>query len=264
MKRYAPSFLLLLLLGSAIWWMSADVVWLGDDLDYKYMMKGEIWQSWGNIKTVKDFFDSQWIHYRHVNGRYVAHALVQLFNAKLGQQWFAVCNAIVYMLFAMLLAKAGGVKTKKNPGGILSANCLSVLCFITKMMPTCQIGYIWGMTANIAWMMGFFKSGRPSWAATIAMMLAGIIVGNWQESVSIGVCGGVGFWWIVQFSESRHERGVTFDWRRSWMIFGYVLGTASNCFAPSTMGRVSDIVMPVIDQMLIASYSFPAGVLLTV
>lgn len=264
MKRYAPSFLLLLLLGSAIWWMSADVVWLGDDLDYKYMMKGEIWQSWGKIKTVKDFFDSQWIHYRHVNGRYVAHALVQLFNAKLGQQWFAVCNAIVYMLFAMLLAKAGGVNTKKNPGGILSAICLSVLCFITKMMPTCQIGYIWGMTANIAWMMGFFKNGRPSWAATIAMMLAGIIVGNWQESVSIGVCGGVGFWWIVQFAESRHERGVTFDWRRSWMIFGYVLGTASNCFAPSTMGRVSDIVMPVIDQMLIASYSFPAGVLLAV
>lgn len=264
MKKSILSCISLLLLGIVIWWMSANVVWLGDDLDYKYMMKGEIWQSWGKIKTVKAFFESQWIHYRHVNGRFVAHTLVQLFNARLGQQGFAICNGIVYMLFTVLLAKAGNVLLKKNSAGILSAICLSVLCFITKMMPTCQIGYIWGMMANLAWLLLYFRRGRPSWLSTFAMLLAGIIVGNWQESISIGVCAGVGIWWIIQALESGKQDSLRFDWRRSWMLLGYVAGTASNCFAPSTMGRITDIDITFSDQMLIASYSFPAILLLLI
>ncbi len=187
-------------------------MWLGDDLDYKYMMNGEIWQSWGKIKTVRQFFDSQYIHYQHVNGRFVAHSLVQLFNAHYGQQVFAICNAIVYMLFAFLLGKAGKVSFSGNPGGILSAICISVLCFITKMMPTCQIGYIWAMAANAAWLMLFFKIKRPNWITTIFILLFGIIVGNWQESVSLGVCYGVGLWWIIQFTNSIPLRSHKFDW----------------------------------------------------
>ncbi len=264
MKQGIFSSICLLTLGIAIWWMGANVVWLGDDLDYKYMMKGEIWQSWGYINSVKDFFQSQWIHYQHVNGRYVAHALVQLFNACLGQQTFAACNAIIYMLFALMLGKAGRVSLTENPGGIISAICLAVLCFITKMMPTCQIGYIWGMLANICWLMLFFKKGKPSWMATIAIMLLGIIVGNWQESVSIGVCAGVGIWWIFQWIRSCKSPHIKFDWRRSWMLLGYVVGTASNCLAPSTIGRVSDISMPMTDQFLISSYSFPAVIILAI
>lgn len=261
MKTRIISLLLLFLLGFDIWWMSANVVWLGDDIDYKYMMKGEIWQSWGKIKTVKAFFDSQWIHYQHVNGRFAAHALVQLFNAKLGQPIFAICNAIAYMLFAFMIGKASGIRSSANSAGILSAICISVLFFITKMMPTCQIGYIWGMLANLLWLMVFFKSGRPSWLLTIATSLFAIIVGNWQESVSIGICGGLGIWWIIQLVASIKSPHSRFDWRRSWMLLGYVIGTATNCFAPSTIGRVSDIAMPLTDQLLIASYSFPAIIL---
>lgn len=264
MKQSVISFIFLFLLGAAIWWMSSNVVWLGDDLDYKYMMKGEIWQSWGYINSVSGFFKSQWIHYLNVNGRFVAHSLVQLFNSQLGQQWFAVCNGIIYMLFAFFLGKAGKVILTENCSGILSAICISVLCFITKMMPTCQIGYIWGMIANLIWLMLFFKSGRPSWLKVATMFIFGIIVGNWQESVSIGVCGGVGIWWIIQLAESIKSSHACFDWRRSWLLMGYVVGTATNCFSPSTIGRVSGIEMPLTDQILIASYSFPAIILLVI
>ena len=264
MRNRILSFSLLLLLGNAIWWMSADVVWLGDDLDYKYMMKGEIWQSWGKIKSATDFFESQWIHYQHVNGRVIAHSIVQLFNALLGQKAFAICNGIVYILFAFLIGKAGGVKIMENFRGTLSAICLSVLCFITKMMPTCQIGYIWGMTANIFWLLLFFRKGQPSWLATTSIMLAGIIVGNWQESISIGVCGGLGIWWITQLLENKTNLKYNFEWRRSWMILGYVVGTAINCLAPSTIGRVNGVSMSFTDQILIASYSFPAVVVLVI
>lgn len=262
MKNTSRSISCLLLLASAIWWMSANVVWLGDDLDYKYLMKGEIWQSWGWINTFQQFWESQYIHYIHVNGRFVAHTLVQLFNGVLGQQVFAIFNGLIYALFALFLANAGKVKPEDNSAGVFSAVSLSVICFITKMMPTCQIGYIWAMAANLLWMKCFFSKGKPSWFKVFLLFITGFLVGNWQESISIGVCAGLGFWWLSQFFRRHKTFHNFFDWRRSWMLLGYVIGTATNCLAPSTLGRVSTIATPLSDQLMIAAYSVPAVLLL--
>lgn len=262
MKRDALSYLCLAAVGLAIWWMSTGVVWLGDDIDYKFMMQGDLWQSWGHINSVKEFFQSQFIHYQHVNGRFVAHSLVQLFNAFLGQPTFAVCNAAIYVLFAFYLGKCSDVRFPSNPGGVLSASALSILCFITKTMPSCQIGYIWGMLANLIWLSVFFKKGNHSISQTVVMALCGLLVGNWQESVSIGVCFGLSIWWICDLIENRKCGLTLIDWDRSRMILGYVAGTASNCFAPSTIGRVSRITMTVTDQLLVTGYSLPAVLVL--
>lgn len=260
MRQHSPihilwSMVALCILGMGIWWMSEHVVWLGDDLDYKYRMKGAIWQSWGRIKTWDEFWKSQWVHYQHVNGRFVAHSLVQLFNGMLGQKAFAVCNAIAYALFAVAIAKASNVKICRNSGGVFTCVCLSVICFVTKMMPTCQIGYIWGMAANILWLSVFYAKGKKSWGVVVFMFLTGIIVGNWQESVSIGVCAGLGIWWLSQFFQRDKTFHSFFDWRRSWIMLGYFIGTAGNCLAPSTLSRVATVATPLSDQLLVASYS---------
>lgn len=47
-------------------------------------------------------------------------------------------------------------------------------------------------------------------------------------------------------------------------MLGYFIGTATNCFAPSTMGRVSTIATPLSDQLMIAAYSLPAIILLII
>lgn len=262
MKNTLISIFCLISLGIAIWWMADNVVWLGDDLDYQFRMKGGIWESWGHIRTFRQFCESQWIHYQHVNGRIVAHSLVQLFNGILGQQFFAICNAIIYMVFAAFIARCGAIRLTVNSAGVISAICLSVICFITKMMPTCQIGYIWGMLANLMWLSAFYSRKRPAWLTVILMFFAGIIVGNWQESVSIGVCAGLGIWWLSQFFNRHHTIHTFFDWRRSWIMLGYFIGTASNCLAPSTLGRMSQTVLPLSDQLLVSAYSFPAVLLL--
>ncbi|MCM1489984.1 MAG: DUF6056 family protein [Muribaculum sp.] len=267
MRRPSPlhiifSSLFIAIIGLAIWWMSANVVWLGDDLDYKYMMKGEIWQSWGKIKTWHDFWQSQFTHYHHVNGRFVAHSLVQLFCGILGQQKFALFNAMAYMAFAVVLAKCGQVRFGSNCGGVFSAACLSVICFVTKMMPTCQIGYIWGMLANLLWISAFFSKGKKSWITVILMFLAGIVVGNWQESISIGVCAGLGCWWLSQFLNRHKTFHSFFDWRRSWSMLGYFIGTASNCLSPATLSRMQTETIPFADQLLVVSYSVPAILML--
>lgn len=261
-SRPAYSIGILCCIACAVWWMSAHVVWLGDDLDYKYMMKGEIWESWGKIRSWHDVWLSQCIHYRHVNGRFVAHFLVQLFNGIYGQQAFAICNAAVYSIFALMIARIGKVKLSENPGGVFTAAAISTLCFVTKMMPTCQIGYIWAMTANMVWLSLFFSRRRPSWAETAAMTLLGVAIGNWQESISLGVCACAGYWWLSQFCR-RREKGW-FDWHRSWMLLGYVAGTATVCFAPSTLSRVSSVETSFTDQLLVAMYSLPAVFLLLI
>ncbi len=264
MKNSVKSITYLLLLIVIIWWTAANVVWLGDDLDYKFRMRGEIWQSWGWINSFSEFWESQFIHYLNVNGRFVAHTLVQLFNGILGQQAFAVCNAIVYGLFVLSIAKESKVNPNTNSAGLLTIISLSILCFITKMMPTCQIGYIWAMFFNILWMSFFFHKRKPSWIAVVVLFLTGILVGNWQESISIGVCAGLGIWWLTQFFKPHKISPTNFDWRRSWIMLGYFIGTATNCFAPSTMNRVSAITTPFSDQLLIAAYSIPAVVILAI
>lgn len=258
------SFIFLVILGAGIWWMSDSVVWLGDDLDYKYKMRGAIWQSWGFINTWSDFLQSQLTHYINVNGRFVVHSLVQLFNGILGQKVFAIINAFMYMSFALMIAKCGMVKFNSNCGGVLTAICLSVVCFMTKMMPTCQIGYTWGMLANLLWLNSFFSSGCKSWGSVIWLAFIGILIGNWQESISIGVCAGLGFWWLSQFF-NRHETFHSFfDWKRSWIMLGYFIGTATVCLSPATLSRVSTVTTPLTDQLIVALYSIPAIILLLI
>lgn len=268
MRKHIPnnlifSTLILACLGFAVWWMSAHVVWLGDDLDYKYMMKGEIWQSWGWINSWNDFWQSQFTHYRNVNGRFVAHTLVQLFNGILGQHAFAICNALVYMSFTLMIAKTGKVKFT-NSSGLLGAACLSVICFVTKMMPTCQIGYIWGMLANLIWLTAFFSSKKPSWGIVLLLSLSGIIVGNWQESVSIGICAALGIWWLSRLPSGYKKTEVCFDWRHSWIMLGYFGGTAINCLCPATLSRVKTVTTPFCDQLAVASYSLTGLLILVI
>lgn len=256
-----PSVAILAILGFAIWWMADTVVWLGDDLDYKFRMKGAIWQSWGWIKSWEEYWLSQFTHYMNVNGRFVAHAFVQLFNGILGQQAFAICNAMVYVGFALAVAKTGDVRLRSNFGGVFTAVCLSVICFVTKMMPTCQIGYIWGMLANLMWLSAFYSKGRKTWGAVLLLFFSGIVVGNWQESVSVGVCAGLGIWWLNQFFNRDNTFHSFFDWRRSWAMLGYFIGTATNCLCPATMSRVATVTTPVTDQLLVAAYSV-SGILM--
>lgn len=264
MTKILKSGTILAILGIVIWWMGSEAVWLGDDLDYKFRMQGAIWQSWGWIQSPGEFLESQWVHYLNVNGRIIAHSLVQLFNGVLGQQVFAVCNALMYILFAIAISKAGNVSFRKNPAGLLTATCMSVLFFVTKMMPTCQIGYIWGMTVNLLWLVAFYGKTRPTWTRSVVLALTGIIVGNWQESISIGVCAALGIWWIGQFFDRRKTFHTFFDWRRSWAMLGYIVGTASNCLSPSTIGRVGTVQCEITDQLLIASYSIPAIIILVI
>ena len=113
-RKELMSEFFLMALAAVVAWLSAGVLWLGDDVDYGFFIVDSIWNSHGSIDSVAEFFQSQANHYINVNGRFVAHALVQLFCAVLGQKVFAVCNGLVYCLFVMLLLKVAGVGLRRQ------------------------------------------------------------------------------------------------------------------------------------------------------
>lgn len=259
--KLLTSGIILAILGLVVWWISDRVIWLGDDLDYKYQMKGAIWQSWGEICSWNDYWRSQYVHYLNVNGRYVAHALVQLMNGILGQHIFAIFNAAIYICFAVMIAKVSKVKISGNPGGILTIVCLAVICFPTKMMPTCQIGYIWGMTMNLIWLNLFFSGRKLTAIKVIGMTALGILAGNWQESISVGISGALGIAYLYQLMGRGESFVKRIDGRRLTIMIGYVVGTAINCFSPATITRAHGASLPISDQLLYASFS-TTGILL--
>ena len=109
-KKYNPvsvlSYYLLLVWGIYVFAITFVTPWVGDDLEYMNMaVRGSHDLSGKPVRSLGDIFVSQWYHYSSINGRSVAHFLVQLFCALLGQKVFAFFNAIVYVFFIVLIAR---------------------------------------------------------------------------------------------------------------------------------------------------------------
>lgn len=239
-KRDVANIVILLLLVAGVVWLSLRVVWLGDDLDYMFRMNGAIWESWGWIRSPHVFFQSQWTHYLHVNGRFVAHSLVQLFNSILGRTAFSIANGIVWGVTAIVLTRLGGTR-RLSPESLLSSVILLGIGFLTKMMPTCQIGYVWGLGVNLLWV-GLFLSGRERGKLSVSgLCILGLVAGNWNEAYSIGIGGSLGVILLSQWL--RHPIKRLTSSQQSAAIF-YILGTASVCLAPSTLSRAVSVSGP--------------------
>lgn len=239
----AFSISVLALLAIVVAWLSRTVVWLGDDVDYAFIIHDNVWTSSGHINSLSDLLQSQAVHWTNANGRAVAHTLVQLFCGVLGQGAFVVCNALVYCLFVWLVVRMAGVrKPLSNPMAIATAAVLTPLCFLTKMMPSCQIGFVWMFCLSLLWLHLFVSRPRCGWLATAGIALLGLLAGNGQEALSIGLSGALAIWMI-------RRRGAVGLRRGLWIVF-YWLGTASSCFSPGTLGRAGRLQIDFSDSLI--------------
>lgn len=243
-------------LAAAVFFASATVVWLGDDIDYAYFISSSIWDSHGPIDSLKAFFGSQGNHYVNVNGRAVAHTIVQFFCGITGQTFFAVCNALVYPLFVFLIARTAGTERPfRNPGAVLSVALMTLLCFVTKMMPTTQIGFVWMFTLNLLWLVLLKKhSRRLSDAGCVMLCLLGILAGNGQEALSLGISVALGIEWL----RSRKDPRTTIA------MAGYWIGTAALCLSPGTLGRAEAAHIALGDSLVYTAMSLRATYILAV
>lgn len=256
-RRRLLSWCILGVLACAVCAICSYVVWLGDDVDYGFIIHDNIWNSHGAIASVSDFITSQYNHYMHVNGRTVAHVLVQLFCMGPSQMAFAVCNGLVYIAFVLLLCSVSGVgHPLRNPRAILTASSLTVLVFVTKMMPTTQIGFIWMFALNMLWFKMFRSNdldrgpGVCAWLRFIVTCALGILAGNGQEALTPGIAAALGVWWLS-------EKG-RIGWRRTIAMFCYWAGVLSVCLSPGAMHRAEATIIPLSHSLMYALLSFRA------
>ncbi|MGN0238066.1 MAG: DUF6056 family protein [Lepagella sp.] len=223
-KKYY-SITLLLLVAVFIAYLSFQTVWLGDDIKYQYNY-AHLDQ---RVSSFEDAIESQNYHYTHTNGRYLAHTLVQSFCGFLGQPAFAIANGLMYILFFLAIFRLCDVKLS-NFKSVASIIVLGLLTFQTKMMPSCQIGFVWMFTFTMGLLILFFKSNlKPkAWLSTLSVLPA-IIIGNGQEALNIGVSVALFFYWIG------HRKEMTLF--QYCLMIGFWIGTASDCLSPGTLNR---------------------------
>lgn len=243
-------------LAAAIAGASLAVLWMGDDVDYGFFINKSIWDSAGSINGVNRFFASQGNHYIFVNGRFVAHVLVQFFCAVAGQPAFAICNAGVWCLFVCLACRACGVRRPlQNPAAAVTISALSVLVFVTKMMPSTQIGFVWMFALNL-WFVSLYLPSLKKCNAkrTVLLCILAIIAGNGQEALSIGLCAA----FAVMIVKKRHH-----ICRPARAIAAcYALGTAINCLSPGTLNRAHSTDIATTTSAVYALFSLRAVYLL--
>jgi hypothetical protein len=245
------------LLAAVIAGFSLYVVWLGDDIDYSYYIHDNIWNSNGSIDSVGEFFASQGNHYLNVNGRFVAHALVQLFCATLGKTAFALANALVYCAFVYAVLKLCGVRrVLQSPGAVITCTTVALLTFVTKMMPTTQIGFVWMFTVNMLWLRLFLHNRRRSAVQTVLICVLGLIAGNGQEALTLGLSAALGLWWL----HKRCRVGAA----RTAMLLCYWAGTLAICCSPGTLGRAGGMSITFSSSVIYLLFSLRATYMLII
>jgi hypothetical protein len=232
-------------------------VWLGDDVDYCYYITDSIWNSYGKIDSISRFFASQGNHYWYVNGRAVAHSLVQLFCGIAGKPAFAVANALMYCAFIYLILKICRVRSiANNIGAAVTCTTVVLLTFVTKMMPTTQIGFVWMFTLNLLWLRLFFNHRTKSKVEIALICLLGVFAGNGQEALSLGLSAALGLWWL--------HRRCRIGMARTAMLMCYWIGTLAICCSPGTIGRAHAMDISFSQSMLYMAMSLRATYMLII
>lgn len=208
---------------------SYNTVWLGDDINYAYDFRPghneEI------VSSLAQVLSSLNEHYMTVNGRYVPHVFVQLFCGIWGHAVFAVANALFYIIFIIALCRLSHVALY-NIAGVFSVVIFSLIVFQTKMVPSCQIGYIWTFSLVMIFLIYFFSGKSYSkWWKIMLLGLLSLVAGNGNEALTLGVSGALIIYWCFNMRNMTRTQYV--------MMICFGVGTLAICLSPGAYSRVS-------------------------
>ena len=228
-SKYWPSALICLSLLAYITLMSANAVWMGDDITYQFSFSTQ-----GPIETLADVFQSQVAHYQTMNGRFPAHFLVQVMLVFVGQTGFAIMNGIMWVLLIFLIMRV--LRKPMSDWRMLAMTViLALAAFPTKYVPTCQVGYIWMFCAVLVWLLLFRHFSRPQGNAWHLLWLVplSVLAGWTQEALVIGISAA-----LIVFMIGHWRQATLAQWG---MFISFGLGALLLCLSPATISRTGEV-----------------------
>lgn len=245
-KSVIVSIIILLLMSIAIAIFTYNTVWLGDDINYAYDFRYGHREE--TITSFPQIISSMSAHYLSTNGRYIPHILVQAFCGIWGRMAFTIANALMYVVFMLLLCRLCSVKLD-NYKGVLSVVLLSLVTFQTKMTPSCQIGYIWTFSIVMAFLLLFFsKRNYSKWWQLLCLGLFSLLAGNGNEALTLGVSGALVMYFITNFKRMSKQQLI--------MTICFGIGTLVICLSPAAYSRAAESVDGSVVWVCKSAYTF--------
>jgi len=222
------SCLIVAALAILVYALCISAVWLGDDTFFSFNLASDNWLQ--RINSLGDIVESQTYYYMTSLGRFVTHCIVQFFCGIAGQTAFAVCNALVWIAFVIMLTRSAGYRFKERPMVVFTMAALAFICLRTQFTPPCQVNYIWALTATLVVVEFYRRPEAMSIWATVLLVPFCFLAGWGQESVSSGIAAAMWIYALLNF------RSMTL---RHWlMLVAYTAGMLFLCLAPGNFTRV--------------------------
>ena len=226
-KTNKTAYLLLALLAAMVFALSFLAVWMGDDVYFTFSYAGTDWLN--KINSLKEIFDSQCVYYMGRNGRFVTHCVVQFFCGLAGKGAFAVCNALMWPLFVVMLTRVAGFDWQRHVGALFMLMALSFVCLRTQFTPPCQVNYIWAFTAGLFAIEWFLKP-RQGTFWTLFVVIFSFLAGWGQESFSSGVSAAMWIYALLHFKKMKPSQ---------WgILIAFTAGMLCLCLAPGNFSKL--------------------------
>ena len=226
-KRHIFYYLYLSAIGVFIYLMNVLTPFYSDDW-YYHLISGTTTP----IASFTDILHSQYIHYFDINGRFIPHFFIQLFDGLLGKTAFHVVNSLVFIIFLYLISY---LLHRQYKSYILSTSlALTLMCFLLPGFGYCFLwmsgacNYLWASTLVLLFIIAMeteFK--RP--CLYPLLFLFGVVSGWTNEAISIGV--GIGYFVYFFF----HRKALRLS--RVILLSGFYVGILFLVFSPGSIHR---------------------------
>ena len=213
----------------------------GDDYYFSFFtgISGGVDGKYIPLESFADAIKSSILIFMNWSGRFIVHTLTSYFCGVTGVGIFKVLNSIVFVLLI-----AGLLKLIRSEFGYNKTDKFIIIFLLFILMP--EFGWIFlghiSMTLNYLWpscaivyfilLYNKIKENRNYNARiNILLLIVGIIVGNLQESFTIGVSAALFFYYCFNFKKFRGSV--------AWLVFGIWIGTCIVTLAPGNFVRLS-------------------------
>ena len=217
----------LLVIGIVFYLMNVFTPFFCDDWHYNF-----IYGTHTQIKTLGDVLYSQYLHYFSMNGRFVPHFFVQLFDGILGKGLFNVVNTFMFMAFIYLISYT--LRREYKSFYVSSSLALFLIFFFIPAFNNCFLwmsgacNYLWVAVLLLSFNIVLEKDIKNK-ALFPLLFVFGIICGWSNEAIVLGL----GFGYFVYFAFHRDKLNNS----RVALLLGLYIGILFLAFSPGSIQR---------------------------